>query len=139
MDEKEFEEQSIQSEPNESNNIEILTNLSGEKKSGYHVNGTLYSFFYAFGIVFLFCLFVFQIILTPITVVGRSMQPTINISVLSDTDEDHCDYVYYRQSSSYQNDDIVIVENVNKTYVARNNVDFFIFPHNKKHFYFLTI
>ena len=126
MDEKEFDNQSIQDNNEETENLEPITNISDEKKSDYHVNGALYSFFYVFGIVFLFSLFIFQILLTPITVVGRSMQPTINTSVVSDTDDEHCDYVYYQKSNRYENDDIVIVENANKTYVARYDVEFFI-------------
>ncbi len=95
-------------------------------KPKYNVDGTIYSFLVIFGIVFLSCLFVFQILLTPIKVVGKSMQPTINSSVLSEEDEDHNDFVYYRQSSKYDNNEIVIVSNAKQNYVKDADVQYFI-------------
>ena len=70
-----------------------------------------------FGVVFLVSLYFFQVFMSPIKVVGKSMQPTINSQVLSDDDEEHCDIVYYRKQNSYTNDDIVIISNENDKYV----------------------
>ena len=46
-----------------------------------------------FGIGFLIFTFIFQIQLTPIYIVGRSMQPTINTQCQSSNDTEHCDLV----------------------------------------------
>ena len=99
---------------------------SESKKKPYHTESFLYTFMVAFGVIFLFCQLMFQIILTPIKVVGISMQPTINISVLSDFDENHCDIVYYRQNKTYQNGDVVIISNKSQDYIKDNEVGFLI-------------
>ena len=84
MDEKELEQVSTQTQESEttetSNETEHQEVLSSNKpkKTTFFVEGSIYSFFAVFGIVFLSCLLVFQIILSPIMVVGKSMQPTIN-------------------------------------------------------------
>lgn len=127
MDEKELESENSQEILETSENTENLQVLNQPvKKKDFHVEGTVYTFLAIFGIVFMSCLLIFQILLSPILVIGRSMQPTINISVLSDTDDEHCDYVYYAKSKSYQNDDIVIVSNEEQVYVADKDVEFFI-------------
>ena len=66
-------------------------------------------------------IFVFQILLTPIMVVGSSMQPTMNVSIISDTDENHCDIVYYRPKDNYLHDEIVIISNTDYKYVKKSN------------------
>ena len=99
---------------------------SESKKKPYHTESFLYTFMVAFGVIFLFCQLMFQIILTPIKVVGSSMQPTINMSILSDDDEDHCDIVYYRQNKTYQNGDVVIISNKSQDYIKDNEVGFLI-------------
>ena len=99
-------------------NIETENNISPNKtKPKFFIGGGLYSFLMTFGVVFLVSLFFFQVFMSPIKVVGKSMQPTINASVLSDEDQDHCDIVYYHNQDSYTNEDIVIISNEGDKYV----------------------
>lgn len=122
--------QSIQSSDANSLNLEAFEiPEKGPKKSKFLVHGGLYNFMLIFGVIFMISLYVFQIYLTPIKVVGQSMQPTVNASVLSDYDEDHCDVVYYHAHKTYNNDDIVIVSNINDDYIestASRNIDYLI-------------
>lgn len=92
----------------------------------YHVESGMALFLATFGVLFMIFHLVFQVLLTPIKVVGTSMQPTINLSVESNVDEDHCDIVYYNADKSYQNNDIVIVSNNNNEYINDSDVDFLI-------------
>lgn len=103
-----------------------LEKLKAQQNPKFNCEGTLFTFFGIFGVVFMSFLLIFQIWLTPIQVVGRSMMPTINVSATSDKDEEHCDIVYYNKDSSYQNDDIVIVSNEQNQYINDKDVDFFI-------------
>lgn len=66
-----------------------------------------------FGIGFLIFTFIFQICLRPITVVGRSMQPTLNIESTGSTDKVNCDVVYYKSAKTYNKNDIVIADSKN--------------------------
>lgn len=66
-----------------------------------------------FGVGFLMFLFVFEIYFTPIYILGRSMQNTINASAISENDQTHKDLVYYRAKDSYDVGDIVIVKSDN--------------------------
>lgn len=93
------------------------TVVQKKPKSKFFINGGLYSFLLTFGIVFLVSLYIFQVFMSPIKVVGKSMQPTINASVVSDSDEDHCDIVYFHKQNSYTNEDIVIISNKDDKYV----------------------
>lgn len=82
-----------------------------------------------FGIFFISFIFTFQIILTPIRVIGTSMQPTINLSVTSETDDVHSDIVYFSAQDSYSNNDIVIISNKDDKYISsteNEKVDFLI-------------
>lgn len=63
-----------------------------------------------FGIGFLLFIFMFDIYFTPIYIVGRSMQNTINTSATSANDPEHRDLVYYRAKNSYDIGDIIIVD-----------------------------
>lgn len=96
---------------------ESLTNDQQKPKNKFFISSGLYCFLMIFGVVFLVSLYFFQVFMSPIKVVGKSMQPTINSQVLSDDDEEHCDIVYYRKQNSYTNDDIVIISNENDKYV----------------------
>ncbi len=98
-----------------------LASPTPKKKNKFFIEGSLYSFLLVFSIVFLVSLYFFQVFMSPIKVVGKSMQPTINASVLSDSDEDHCDIVYYRKQDRYTNDDIVIISNDNDKYVVSSD------------------
>ena len=89
---------------------ETLTS-SEKQKPKYFSESGLTSLLAIFGVAFLISFFVFQILLVPIKVIGESMQPTINASVLSNEDLSHCDYVYYSSPTNLKNDDIIIVKN----------------------------
>ena len=118
------EEQPSSQEPEELLLVETSEN-SRRSKQGF-IGSTAHVFMLVFGLVFLSCTLVFQILLTPIQVVGQSMQPTINISIEYDADEDHCDIVYYNQDKAYQSGDVVIVSNLEKQYINDNKVDYII-------------
>ena len=90
------------------------------------IGSSLHVFMLVFGLVFLSCTLVFQILLSPITVVGQSMQPTINLRVLSNSDEQHCDIVYFNKDNAYQSDDIVIVSNQKQNYITDPDVQYLI-------------
>lgn len=98
------------------NNQSNKTNANKKLKS----DSAIFNFLLVFSLVFLLNIYIFNIILKPIKVVGESMQPTINSSVLSDNDEQHCDIVYYRPSENYNHGDIVIVANSNDKYFDAN-------------------
>ena len=116
-------EQSSSQEPEEQLLIETSANHSNKS----FIGSTLHIFMLVFGLVFLSCTLVFQILLTPIQVVGQSMQPTINISIKNNADEDHCDIVYYNKDKSYKINDIVIVENLDNQYIkSDDDVDYII-------------
>lgn len=62
-----------------------------------------------FGVGFLIFTFIFQIYLTPICIVGRSMQPTINTQSQGATDYTNCDIVYYKRAKTFDKGDIVVL------------------------------
>ena len=66
-----------------------------------------------FGIGFLSFFFIFNVYFVPITIIGSSMQPTINNSITYANDDKHCDIVYYRPKENYDIGDILIVDAVN--------------------------
>ena len=82
--------------------IEILSKSSIFK---YFLTGMI-----IFGICFISCLFVFNVLLTQISVKGYSMQPTINASAYGNEGQYNRDYVYYFNSSILRNKDIVIIK-----------------------------
>jgi len=101
--------------------------LQPDKKSQkLKTQNILFAFMFIFAAVFLSSLYVFNIFITPIKVVGISMQPTINHSVLNDEDFSHCDVVYYKKQKSYSHNDIIIASNPKQKYVKNENVEFFI-------------
>ena len=104
-------------EQSSQNNDFLETQTKTDKKRTKLIDSYLFAIFSVFGVIFMSLVLVFQIWLTPIKVVGSSMQPTINISITSEIDEEHCDVVYYTKQDSYSSDDIVIVENTNNKYV----------------------
>ena len=85
----------IQSQEPITQELEIPTDITKEK---YHIGSTIHSFFVIFGIAFLTFFYIFYVYLTPIKVVGTSMSPTINVSVVSESDENHNDIVYYAKT-----------------------------------------
>ena len=130
MEELEIQNPENQNEQAQDSESEVLVDPAANKQtraSGY-IGSTLHIFMLVFGIVFLCSTFIFQILLTPIKVVGLSMYPTINASAKSDADEIHVDIVYYNKDKAYQNDDIVIVSNLEQNYIKdkNNDVQYFI-------------
>ena len=117
-------EQPSSQEPEEQ--LLIEASVENKHESQRFIGSTFHVFMLVFGLVFLSCTLVFQILLTPIQVVGQSMQPTINVSVKNNKDEDHCDIVYYNKDKSYQHGDVVIVSNTEKQYINDNDVDYVI-------------
>ena len=63
-----------------------------------------------FGFIFTCFIFVFQILLTPIAVVGASMQPTINANAAGSDKHLNTDIVYYIPDDEYVYKDIVIID-----------------------------
>ncbi len=96
------------------------------KKAKFKTESGLFVFLFVFSVVFLISLYAFNIYISPIKVVGASMQPTINTQILSDSDETHCDVVYFKAQNSYQNGDIIIMANPNGKYINNSNVNFLI-------------
>lgn len=101
---------------NQENLITTAENTKRNKKYRF-VDSSIFAVLSVFGIFFMSFLLVFQVWLTPIRVVGTSMQPNFNTSVISETDEEHYDIVYYTKQDSYSTDDVVIVANTDNKYV----------------------
>lgn len=97
--------------------------MSEKKKNSYFSENGWFGIFAIFGVAFLIFFYVFQVFMVPIKIVGSSMQPTINTKIVSETDTDHSDIVYYHKQKKYSNDDIVIISNPNKKYVEQGNVE----------------
>ncbi len=100
--------------------------LPTKVKRRYFTEGGIFSFLAIFAVAFLISFFVFQVFMSPIKIVGSSMQPTLNMQIESETDENHSDIVYYHKQKTYKNDDIVIIENANKTYISDDSVNYII-------------
>ena len=119
-------------EKDQQDDIVEVANSSNEKPKfeGYKTNTLFFSFMSIFGVVFLTIFFMFNVYLSPMSVVGQSMLPTINAQTLSNYDKENNDLVYYRQKESYNYGDIVIISNETDQYVKNNNrsdrVDFLI-------------
>ena len=80
------------------NIIEVVSSTSLFK---YFLGGMI-----VFGICFVSCLFVFQILLTQIGVIGYSMQPSINASAYGEDGELNTDSVYYIKDNKYSYKDM---------------------------------
>lgn len=63
-----------------------------------------------FGVCFVSCMFVFQVLFTQIEVIGYSMLPTINQSATGNDGDKKTDFVYYMQTNNYKREDIVIIK-----------------------------
>lgn len=97
-----------------------------KQKKSFKTDSGIFAFIFVFALAFLATFYTFNIFVMPIKVVGTSMQPTINISVLNDIDQEHCDVVYYHKQTSYTRGDIIILENKNKKYVDDSSVEYLI-------------
>lgn len=104
----------------ESDNLEN-TSTTTKSDEGYKTDSLLFHFLCVFGVFFLTFFFVFNVYLTPITVVGQSMLPTINEQTVGDSDTSHNDIVYYRLKDSYTYGDIVIISNSSNQYITTSN------------------
>ncbi len=63
-----------------------------------------------FGVCFVSCLFIFQVVFTQIGIIGYSMQPTLNASATGKDGDKNTDIVYFYNSHSYEYKDIVIIK-----------------------------
>lgn len=119
----EFEQSQDEMYLDEQNNIvksfqpEEAIKKTNKSNFEFKTNSLLFHFLCVFGIVFLSVFFIFGVYLTPITVVGQSMYPTINAKTTSDSDRSHCDVVYYRAKKNYTYGDIVIFSNLEDHYI----------------------
>lgn len=115
---KPLENQEPEAENTQKNNVQEPIEITvSEKKPALLTQSMLFRFMLVFGIVFMCFIFVFQVWLTPIKVIGSSMQPTINCSIISENDDSKCDIVYYNNEKSYSHDDIVIIDNTDYKYI----------------------
>lgn len=97
-----FEYVSIIPEEKDAKFIEIF---SGQSAFKYFLSALV-----IFGICFISFIFIFQVLMTHIGVVGFSMTPTINASALGDKGNINTDSVYYMHTQSYDYKDIVIIK-----------------------------
>lgn len=111
-----------------SNEKNINESIIIEKPKGkkFKTESGIFVFLFIFSFAFLTSLYFLNIFITPIKVVGASMQPTINTQIINDEDEQHCDIVYFKKSDNYNHGDIIIMSNPNKKYVDRHDVNFMI-------------
>lgn len=120
---KESENDGNENSATETESTDISVKVSTAKKwSPFFCEKSIFAFILIFCFVLICSTFTFQVWLSPIKVIGTSMQPTINQSVLSESDENHCDVVYYAKEKTYNNGDIVIVANPNNKYVNDSKV-----------------
>lgn len=92
-----------------------------KQKKDYKTSSVFFHLLCVFCVIITSFLFVFQVYLTPISVYGLSMYPTINYSAGEDDDRSKTDLVYYREKESYNRGDIVIFSNLSEQYVQNNS------------------
>ena len=116
-----FEE--IEKEPNINTETDNLNDYQtpeeqypNTQKTEYKTNSWSFYFLYVFGAVFLLFFFFYGVYFKPIGVIGTSMQPTINVKVISEVDDVNNDVVLYKKANSYNRGDIVIVSNEQEQY-----------------------
>lgn len=107
-------------------NSETIIQPQKPKKQTFKTDNGFFVFIFVFALAFMATFYTFNIFFVPIKVVGTSMQPTINISVLSDIDQNHCDVVYYQKHLAYSHGDIIILENNNQKYVDDDSIEYLI-------------
>lgn len=96
------------------------------QKPKFKSESALFGFLLVFSLVFLLSFYFLNIYITPIKVVGSSMQPTINTQILNDEDEEHCDIVYFKAQESYKTSEIIIMTNPNQKYIDDSDVNYLI-------------
>lgn len=90
------------------------------KSSGYMTAGWVFWMVFIFTFVAIVYLYTTNCIFRCMKVVGISMQPTINASVVDDKDEVHCDYVYYNTLKKAGLNDVVVISNHDNRYANLN-------------------
>lgn len=108
----------VETEP-QSNNSENSVVPSVPKKDEKLTSSLMFKFLAVFGLAFVCFIFIFQVWLQPVQIIGLSMYPTLNAEALSDLDNVHNDTVFISSKSSYTNDDIVVVDNTKAEYVVQ--------------------
>ena len=111
------------------NNDNSLEDLEKPKK-GFTLffRSTIYVFLFVFCISFITTTYFLNFYLTPIQVIGESMQPTLNLSIrdgghyLGLNDDKHCDIVYCRKDDDYDNNEIVVFKDNNYVY-SQSTID----------------
>lgn len=92
-----------------------------QSNNGYKTNSVFFHFLCIFGVALVSFFFVFQVYLTPISVYGLSMYPTINYSASANDDKTCTDVVYFREKNSYNRGDIVIFSNETNQYISSSS------------------
>ena len=109
MDEQNTQKETlIQNEETEKSQTQINDKQEKQKETAsfsYVLNALI-----IFGVCFISCLFVFQIVLKPVDVFGRSMQPTLNASAKGEMYQLDTDIVYYFSTTKVTNGDIIILK-----------------------------
>ncbi|MEG1581716.1 MAG: signal peptidase I [Clostridia bacterium] len=124
MQETEPQNSSLLEEPTIYKNAQISNTKN-------HTKSFALSLLIVFGVAFIFTIFFSQVILTPLTVIGASMQPTINKEYYdnnlsgSSLVYHNADTVYIKDSNTYNRGDIVVA-NVSHYMSSLNNDYLFI-------------
>lgn len=103
--------------------VEASSQTHTKSESDFLTKKWIFWVVFVFNFFVLFYTFISLSVVKCIKVVGISMQPTINASVTSDTDEYHCDYVYYTNLKKPTLDSVVVVSNKQNKYVSPSNRD----------------
>lgn len=116
MDEKD----TIVETESQENELESFVASRTPKKVEPLTSGLMFKFLAVFGLAFVCFIFIFQVWLQPVQIIGLSMYPTLNAEALSDLDNVHNDTVFITKKSTYNNDDIVVVDNTKAEYVVQH-------------------
>ena len=112
MDEPNEEQQESKSEIIEENIDEL--NEDGKQVIEIQSKPSIFTYFLAgmviFGVAFISCVFVFQVVFIQIGVVGISMQPTINLNVTGADNNRNNDTVFCIRTHDVSYKDIVVID-----------------------------
>lgn len=108
---------------------EQMTGHTVKHENEKHRSSFLAVLLAVFAVLFVTSVFITQIYLTPMVVIGKSMQPTINakyqeIVVNGQTQHKYTDTIYLRAKSTYNRGEIVVA-NV-QSYKQEENADYYI-------------
>lgn len=104
----------------------VQTKSSAKHNDDYMTKRWLFWVVFIFNLIAIMYFTISSKWLKCIKVVGVSMQPTINASVIDDKDEIHCDFVYYSPLVKTKLNGVVVIENTNKAYVNDDDINFLI-------------